>query len=96
MDKAFQREVEALQSSQQLHRQHGDSDGTDQRRDPKEEQAVGYGGGQQDQHGQQAQDGAYDLKEEHGTVNQHGAEPDQQGECQRHRRGEDFQNELHR
>jgi len=95
MDKTFQREVDALQASQQLHRQHGDSDGTDQRRDTKEDQAVGHGGGQQDQHSQQAQDGACNLKEEHGTVNQHGAEPDQQGDRQCHRRGEDFQEGFH-
>ena len=95
MDKTFQREVDALQASQQLHRQHGDSDGTDRQRDPQEDQAVGYGGGQQDQHSQQAQDGACDLEDKDRVGDQSGAEPDQQGDCQRDRRGEDFQQGFH-
>ena len=95
MDEAFQREVDALQSSQQLHRQHGDSDGTDRQRNPQEDQAVGYGGGQQNQHGQQAQDGACDLEDKSCVGDQTGAEPDDQGDCQRYRRGEDFQQGFH-
>ena len=95
MKKAFQREVDALQASQQLYRQHGDSDGADRQRDPQEDQAVGHRGGQQDQHSQQAQDGACDLEDKDRVGDQSGAEPDQQGDRQRHRRGEDFQNEFH-
>lgn len=95
MEKTFQREVDALQAPQQLHRQHGDTDGADRQRDAQEDQAVGDGRGKQDDQGQQAQDGACDLKEEHGAVNQQGAEPDGQGEQQRDRRGEDFQDGFH-
>ena len=59
----FDGKADALQPSQQLRRQHGDSDGTDRRRDPQEDQAVGHGAGQQDGQGQKAEDGACDLEE---------------------------------
>jgi len=95
MDKTFQREVDALQASQQLHRQHRKPDGTDRQRDPQEDQAVGHGGGQQDQHGQRGENAACDLKEKHGAVNQQDTEPDQQGDGERHRRDEDFQDGFH-
>ncbi len=95
MDEAFQREVDALQSSQQLHRQHGDSNGTDRQGNPQEDQAVGHGGGQQHGEGQQAENGACDLPEEHGAGDQRSAEPDQKGDHKRDRRGEDAQDDFH-